>query len=308
MKKFKIITGIFFVMIVILIAVLPVYFNNESETLNPETRAEAPGKFIELPQGITHYEEAGPDTAQTVLLVHGFTVPCYIWDPTFEALKEKGFHVIRFDLYGRGYSDRPDAEYNHKFFTKQITDLLMALNIHKPIYIVGLSMGGAVSTEFTVNHPEKVNKVVLIDPVHKPTDISILTLPIIGEYVMNVYVAPSVITGNPLKSFYNPEAYADWPSKFSVQTKYKGFKKAILSTFRNYMTEDKLSAYKKLGQLHKPVFLIWGEEDATIPYVENERIREVVECKFLKVENAGHLPHYEKPELVNARIIEFLNE
>lgn len=303
----KRILGVISILIIIIIAVLPAFLNDESESLNSEIRAQAPGKFIELSQGFTHYEEAGSDTAHTVLLVHGFSVPYYIWDSTFEALKNKGFHVIRFDLYGRGYSDRPDAEHNQDFFTKQIADLLLGLNIQKPINIIGLSMGGPISTEFTVKYPEKVNKLILIDPVHEAADISVLRTPVIGEYIMNVYFAPSMKKSQ-LEDFYNPEGFKDWPAKFKVQMKYKGFKKSILSTLRNYMSEDKLAVYEKLGQLDKPVFLIWGKEDDKVPFAGNERIREMLDCKFLSVEEAGHLPHCEKPELVNNSIINFLND
>lgn len=74
------------------------------------------------------------------------------------------------------------------------------------------------------------------------------------------------------------------------------------------MTEDKLNAYEELGKLVKPVLLIWGKEDQATPYEQNNRIRNVLTCKFLSVEAAGHLPHYEKPEIVNPEIIKFLNE
>lgn len=306
MNKALKILGITIVLLVVIIVVLPAIMNSETETLNSEIRAGIPGEFIELTQGFTHYEEAGADTAQTVLLVHGFSSPYYIWDPTFEALKESGFRVIRFDLYGRGYSDRPLAEYNKEFYAKQIEDLLMALNIQEPIDILGLSMGGPISAEFAVRYPEKVNKLVLIDPVHECVDISVLKTPGIGEYVMNVYFAPSM-KKTQLDVFYNPEAFTDLTAKFLPQTQYKGFKRAILLSLRNYMNEDKLPVYTKLGQLNKPVLLVWGEEDQKVPYNGNERVREVMECKFLSIEEAGHLPHYEKPELVNPGIIEFLN-
>ena len=307
MKKVKKFIWIAFVIIITFIAALPAYFNLETETLNAASRVGISGEFIQLPQGITHYQEVGPDTAQTVLLVPGFSVPYHILDPTFDVLRENGFHVIRFNLFGRGYSDRPDGAYDQQFYTKQIADLLMALDIDEPIDIVGLSMGAPVSVEFAVNHPQKVNKVVLIGPIHEPINISILSIPFIGEYVMNVFFAPSLVK-DPANDFYQQEVFSDWPAKFNVQMKYKGFKKAILSTLRNYISEDKLPAYKKLGQYQKSVLLIWGEKDKDSPYVGNERIRAVLECEFLGIEKAGHLVHCEKPELVNERIIGFLNK
>ena len=79
----------------------------ETKRLTPEVRTGLPGNFIQLSDGVVHYELAGPEDAPVVVLVHGFSVPFFIWDPTFEGLSEAGFRVLRYDLYGRGFSDRP---------------------------------------------------------------------------------------------------------------------------------------------------------------------------------------------------------
>jgi len=59
-----------------------------------------------------------------VVLVHGFSVASYCWERTVPALVEAGFRVLTFDLYGRGYSDRPDGPYNLDLFVRQIDELL----------------------------------------------------------------------------------------------------------------------------------------------------------------------------------------
>lgn len=307
MKKLKKSLLILLAFVCIVILMLPVILNEETEVLNPENRKEAPGEFINLTNGITHYEAFGHDTAQAVLLVHGFSVPNYIWDTTFKFLKENGFHVIRFDLFGRGYSDRPNVVYNSELFTQQIADLLFALKIDKPIDIIGLSMGGPIVSEFTNKYPEKVRKVILIAPFNEAVNISVLNIPIIGEYLTNVYFAPS-LSKSQLEDFVKPEEHVEWPDKFKPQMKYKGFKRAILSTLRNYMNEDKLPAFIKLGELNKKVLLIWGENDKTTPFEGNVRIREVLDCDFLRIKESGHLPHLEHPEIVHYKIINFLYE
>jgi len=307
MKKLKTSLWILLAIVFIAILTLPVILNKETEILNEDTRIEAPGEFINLTNGITHYEQFGYDTAQTVLLVSGFSVPYYIWDQTFEVLKSQGFHVIRFDFFGRGYSDRPNVIYDKELFTGQIADLLVALNIDEPIDIIGLSMGGPVVTEFTNTYPERVRKVILIDPLHEPINISVLNVPVIGKYLMNVYFTPT-LPDRQLEDFYNPEEHPGWPDRFLPQMKFKGFRRALFSTLRNYMNEDKLPAYTNLGKLDKEILLIWGEDDKTIPFEGNQRIREVIECEFIGVEDAGHVPHLEYPELIHSRIINFLND
>jgi pimeloyl-ACP methyl ester carboxylesterase len=302
MKKFK--TSLWILLAIVFIAIfISVLLNKETEILNPESRKEAPGQFIALSNGITHYETAGPDTAQTVLLVHGFSVPYYMWDPTFEFLKEKGFHAVRYDLFGRGYSDRPDVVYNGELFTQQIADLLDVLEIGKPIDIIAVSMGGPIVAEFTNHYPDKVRKVILIDPVHEPLGKPILKIPVLGNFLIDLYFARSQ-SGD----FLKPEDHAGWPEKFKPQMKYKGFKRAILSTLNHFAHEDKLPVYTEFGKLNKKVLLIWGEHDKTTPFEGNERIREVVECEFMSVKESAHVPHLEHPELVNSRIFHFLNE
>ncbi len=286
--------------------ILPAIYNNEHQTLDADARAMAPGQFIHITRGFTHYQKSGPDDGPVVLLVHGFSVPAYIWEPTSQMLSQAGYRVVRFDLFGRGYSDRPDATYNGELFEQQLSDLIEQLQLTTPLDVFGLSMGGAIATNFAAHQPEKVRRLVLLDPSHKKRENrSIMDLPVIGEFLMDVVFAPGFAEGQST-DFVEPERFPGWPDKFRVQMQYKGFKAAILSTMRNYFHEDIAAAYAEVGKLNKPVLLIWGTEDATIPFSESEGVRQTLNAEFLGVEKAGHLPHYERPEIVNPVILEFL--
>lgn len=95
--------------------------NPERESLDDGARRTAPGRFIRLSDGVTHFDVAGPDSARTVVLVHGFSVPLYIWDSTAAALVSAGYRVLRYDEYGRGWSDRPAVEYTPDLYDRQLT-------------------------------------------------------------------------------------------------------------------------------------------------------------------------------------------
>lgn len=69
-------------------------FPGESKILNKQSRRDFPGDFIELVDGITHYQLAGIKGAPLVVLVHGASTPNFIWDPTFRALLSVGFRVL----------------------------------------------------------------------------------------------------------------------------------------------------------------------------------------------------------------------
>ncbi len=130
--------------------------NPEKKALTPETRASLPGQFISLPDGVTHYALDGPQDGPLVVLVDGFSIPMFSWERNVPALTAAGFRVLTFDLYGRGYSDRPDGPYNLDLFVRQIDELLTALKIDRPVDLVGLSMGGYITAGFANRYPDRV--------------------------------------------------------------------------------------------------------------------------------------------------------
>ena len=71
-------------------------------------------------------------SASVVVLAAGFSVPYYIWDPTFKALTGAGFRVLRYDYYGRGYSDRPAIPFTDEMYVGQLHQLLDAHRRGKP--------------------------------------------------------------------------------------------------------------------------------------------------------------------------------
>ena len=95
----------------------------EKLDLDDAVRRGTPGQFVRLSDGFTHYELGGPPTGRLVVLAAGFSVPYYIWDPTFSALTEAGVRVLRYDYYGRGFSDRPDVPYDQAFYVRQLAEL-----------------------------------------------------------------------------------------------------------------------------------------------------------------------------------------
>jgi pimeloyl-ACP methyl ester carboxylesterase len=275
--------------------------------LNEDVRAKQNGEYITLSQGIVHYQQANIGADKTVVLVHGFSVPYYIWDPTFDFLTANDFHVIRYDLYGRGFSDRPDVQYSQNLFDVQLLELLDALKLNKPVDIIGLSMGGAITAKFVADHPDRINKVVFIDPSHEAFKSKLLSIPLLGEYYATVMMLPSAAESQ-LGDFRDPKKFAKWPEKYRQQMQYYGFRNALLSTLRSFMSNDKLYLYKKVGQLQKPTMLIWGKDDQTLPFANSPRVAKALKTTTIVVEDAGHIPHFERPEIVNLHLLTFLNQ
>jgi len=287
---------------------LPIVYDTEKQPLDDSVRSQVAGQFIELTRGVTHYQLAGPAQGRSIVLVHGFSVPYYIWDPTFEALVDAGYRVLRYDLFGRGYSDRPDVNYDGRLFQQQLDELLERLGIALPVDLIGLSMGGAIVVDYAARHPDRVHSLVLIDPAHQGREArTLMDLPLVGEYLMAVRMAPGMAASQ-LSDFVHPELFPDWPARYRIQMQYPGFRRAILSTLRHYFHEDHWAAYETVGALNKPVLLIWGREDTTIPFSQSKQVQETLGASLLAIGGAGHIPQYEKPEVVNSELLRFLEE
>jgi pimeloyl-ACP methyl ester carboxylesterase len=284
--------------------------DQEKITLNDTVRAALPGQFVNLPLGVVHYELAGPENAPTVVLVHGFSVPYYIWDPTFEALTQAGYRVLRYDLYGRGFSDRPEKTYDLDLFITQLEELLPALNIQGPVDLAGLSMGGPIVASFANHHPDQVRSLILVDPEVAPVStrrIFPLNIPLIGEYLMTVYVAPVELPKTQSDDFYRPDRFPDWEAMYRVQLQYKGFRQAILSTIRLQPRMDSLGEYGAVARQNFPILLIWGREDKTVSSADIQQLVKLIPGIELHIiEEAGHIPQYERPEAVDPLLVEFL--
>ena len=292
---------------------MPFSYRDEIEELNDLTRQEASGSFISLSDGVTHYELSNPQQEQTVILVHGFSVPYFIFDPTFEFLTQAGVRTIRYDLFGRGFSDRPATRYNIELFVRQLGDLLDELQITQPVTLVGLSTGGPITAAFTARHPERVDKLVLIDPVgakslpYAPI-LRVAALPLLGEALLGL-VGSGGLAQNIASDFFDRAFVEEFQSRYIVQMHYKGFKRAILSTIRNHMLDSFLIDYRRVGELNKPVLLFWGRNDTTVPFGHsNELCKAMPQLEFHVIEQCGHIPHYEKPEQFNPILLEFLRK
>ena len=298
---------------------MPFPFVNETEDLTDAVRNNAGGSFIRLSDGICHFEFGGLDmpfrdysTTDVIVLIHGFSVPYFIWDPTFEFLVRSGFRVLRYDLFGRGLSDRPRVRYDIHLFVRQLKDLLDALGIKEPVHLAGLSMGGPISAAFMDKFPERVKSHILVDPAGaKPIPLSwtlkAAKLPIVAELVLGLFGGESLVKGI-ASDFFSSGLIKQFQNNYRIQMRYKGFIRAILSTIRNGMLDSFYETYQRVGKLKKPTLLFWGRNDTTVPFEDSRAILSAIShAEFHPIENCGHIPHYEKPAEFNPILLKFLN-
>jgi len=297
------------------------YFH-ETEELTDSVRARASGSFVQLPDGICHYELSpplpstgeGPGVrATTIVLVHGFSVPYFIWDPTFEFLSKSGFRVLRFDLFGRGYSDRPHTRYGLKFYVRQLRDLLDALEIEGPVHLCGLSMGGPIVAAFSERFPGRAASLILVDPtgthpIKLSPVLNLAKVPILAELVLGLAGNETLLRGI-ASDFFDPKLVDMFIAQYRPQMKIKGFKRAILSSLRENMLGGFTEMYRRVGALQKPTLLLWGRHDSTVPFEHSTDLRALLpNAEFHLIEDVGHIPHYEKAAEVNPILLNFLRQ
>ncbi len=294
------------------IVVLPValyrHADQETLTLDDAVRRQAPGRFVRTWDGVTHYELGGPPGGTPVLLISSFSAPYALWDPTFDALTKAGLRTLRYDAFGRGLSDRPLSPYDEDFFLKQITDLLDILGIRVPVDVAGISMGAGLAVTFANWHPERVRRVLLIDPNYG-TGLLLpvqLRIPLVRRFDMAVDIEPR-LPRKQMAEFVHPQRFSHYLEAYRQQMRYQGFRRALLSTLTNYCSQDVTEDYEQLGESRKSVLLIWGKADRNHPIALATKVRQAIpQAEFYPIDDAGPHPHWDHPEVVNPLIVDFL--
>ena len=284
----------------------------ERITLDDGARAEAPGRFVALPDGVTHYQAAGPDSGRLVVLAAGFSVPAYIWDSLYQGLAGVGIRVIRYDYYGRGWSDRPDTAYGRDLFERQLAGLLDSLRIRQPVALAGLSFGAAVVSNFADRYPERVGALIYVDPVFntgRPLPREERSAHRWGVHMV-MHGGTDEIARGQLGDFLHPERHPDWVDRYRGQQKFRGTREALRRTRVAIANEPHQGEQlRRLGEHPRPVLVVWGREDPVAPFAGSDALLAAMpRATFIPVDSAAHLPHLERPEVVLPAVVRFLRE
>lgn len=120
------------------------------------------GNYVELPYGRTRYWLLGPEDGIKLVLIHGLSTPSVTWTHIAPYLAARGFRVLIYDLYGKGYSEAPKTHYYTSLFVTQLALLLQYLR-WESAHIGGFSMGGGITAAFAATLPHLVaGKIILM--------------------------------------------------------------------------------------------------------------------------------------------------
>jgi 4,5:9,10-diseco-3-hydroxy-5,9,17-trioxoandrosta-1(10),2-diene-4-oate hydrolase len=264
----------------------------------------------------TRYWSAGKESKPAVILIHGFGASVEIWQHNILALS-KNHRVYALDLVGFGCSDKPSVDYSITFLVNHMNGFVNAMKIKKAT-IVGLSMGGGIAILYTLAHPDKVGKLVLIDSAGLGDKIyfglRLMTVPLLGGSMtvpswINTYgfFRPAVLNSKLLD-----DSFIDFYSKlFSLP----GAQQAKLKTLRSLCNfwgprqEVLDSIISNLHKINAPTLILWGKDDEILNVEQASFAREKIPNSQLYTFNqCGHMPNFEKPDEFNKLVLEFLSK
>lgn len=265
-------------------------------------------EYIELSKGVTCFEKVGDSNKPPVVLVHGLSTPMCIWDKNVDALSEYCY-VIRYDLYGRGFSARPPLVYNADLFITQLYELIEKLSLKLPVNLIGLSMGGAIVSDFSVRYPNMVDKIVLIAPaglLKRTMSVKLMSAQLIGKWIYEFLGKKALVKGVLETIGDSIEDKMYMKEIYDQQMKIPGYRESLLSTIRYGPLYDMENVYQQLGQQQRKGCLIWGDKDNVVPLSVIEKVLQLVPWfTFHKIKDGSHAVNYQKPDIVNPILCSF---
>jgi len=298
--------------LVLIIIILPQIISKETSTYEEAVQKFAKGKFVTVDGKKVHYVEAG--NGPPIILIHGFLYHTVMWKKNIDALAGK-FKVYAIDLWGWGYSERlKENEYSFERYGKQIVGFMDALNIKKAT-LAGQSMGGGISVYVAAHYPERVDRLILVDPAVIPYPMTtigkIYQFPFIGEF-MNAIPGDALMKNN-IKTiwFYDRNKVTEEYCKevlqpFCIKGSYAGSMVILRNVLKEPYVEKEANL---LAKMSIPTLIIHGREDKAIPLDRSKRLNDLWKgSKLVIFDKAGHSPHEEYPEKFNKLALEFLSE
>jgi pimeloyl-ACP methyl ester carboxylesterase len=271
--------------------------------------------FVEVDGATIHFQEFGNPTHPTLILVHGYTASTYVWKTVAPMFAERGFHVIAPDLIGFGYSDKPAwFDYTIQSQARMIVRFMNVLGIGQAT-LVGSSYGGAVSSIVTLDYPERVKKLVLVNAVindHQKEHplMKLGSVRGIGEAMTPFLLDSRFLIRSRMKQTFSPEN-----QHLITEERVESVRRplsaadghnAVLQTARNW-DADRIEEDAQL--IEQPTLIIWGEDDTVVSIGNGYKMhKSILNSRFVVFRNCGHLPSEEAPENFVEIVTEFCND
>jgi pimeloyl-ACP methyl ester carboxylesterase len=261
-----------------------------------EAKYASPGDFLEVAGLRLHIRDSGPREAPVLILLHGFGASLHTWEPWSQMLSS-AYRVVRFDLPGFGLTGPdPTGDYTDARSIHVLCALMDRLGVQRAS-LVGNSMGGRIVWKFAVQHPQRVQKLVLISPDgYASPGVAYGKKPVVPLLLkMMRYAFPKpMLRMNLAPAYGDPRVVTDaLVSRYYDLMLAPGVRDAMIARMEQLVLEY---PEPMLAQLRRPVLLVWGEKDAMIPFKNAaDYVRILPNSTLVPFPELGHLPHEEAP-------------
>lgn len=274
--------------------------------------APPPSVFVPIDGLHAHLRDEGPraDTIP-ILLLHGTSASLHTWEGWASAL-QVGRRVVRVDLPGFGLTGPDGAgDYRIERYTRFVVAVLDSLRIPRAD-LAGNSLGGEIAWHVAARHPERVRRLVLVDPAGFPIEAESMPIafriareprlawmmtrtlprPVVTASVRNVYGNPSLVHDSLIDRYY----------ELSLRTGNRAALPARFAQMRD--GADTLL----LTRVDAPTLLLWGGRDRLIPPSHAARFQRLLRHpRLLVYPELGHVPHEEDATRTSRDALAFLN-
>lgn len=283
-------------------------------TVSAESLADEDSKFIEVNGVNVHYKTYG-EGEPTFILLHGFGASLFSWREVVEPLAEYGT-VITYDRPAFGLTERPmewegESPYSQDSQVELVIGLMNALDIEQAT-LVGNSAGGTVSMLTALKYPERVTRLILVDPaVYAGGGAPAWIRPLLGtpqfnhigplfarqlqaqgtEFLKTAWHDPSKIT---------PEIFEGYQEPLQVENWDKALWELTVSSRESGLIE-------RISEFDLPILVITGDDDRIVPTEQSLRLaEELPKAELAVIPQCGHVPHEECPAVFMQAVTEFL--
>lgn len=290
----RLITGVILCFTLGFLSPLPA--RSQAPNLPPQKSVDVMGQPI-------RYYEAGPaGHASNLIFVHGLGSSGMTWAANIGVAAEK-YHVYAPDQIGFGNSAKPLIDYKIETFVEFLAGFMRALGIPKAA-LVGNSLGGWIAADFAVQHPEMVDKLVLVDaagmrrvgPTPQPAiDLNPSSLESMRKILESVVYDKRIVTDQFVRQAFE-------------QHLRSGDGYTIARVMAGIVSSDQYED-QKASAINSPTLVLWGHDDALIPLSSAERYQKAIRgSKLVVFSQCGHIPQLEKSLQFNQALLDFLGQ
>ncbi len=283
-------------------------------------------RFLVMPNGArVHYRDEGNPGGQPLVLIHGSNASLHTWEPWVTILGNQ-YRIISMDLPGHGLTGRvPDDDYSSAAFIRTVDAVVDEVGAEQFV-LGGNSMGGGVTWQYTLAHPDRVQALLLIDASGLPawwqdraaTAASAdgeereapLAFQLLGQPWFRTiarYLDPHMLVVQGLKSAYNnsPVVNDALVTRYYELALREGTRDATMKRFGGFNRGG--GAEYNLASISQPTLIMWGAQDALIPVKTAERFHAAITNSTVVIyEDLGHIPMEEAPARSAADVARFL--